>query len=318
MRIRNRARRFAAGVGIALLAACASAAHAKRKKEAGSAAALCEANNLTVEMPQELRRLRVAGNSFVARDNSAGVLTLENNFGANIVAIAAHWEYDDAKGAPQATMESATGTSETDPQWLNARIAKVSDFVSRGARAIMPGAKFTLGGTSPITMAACPAEIRVTRASILLANHKEIERSAARWAAGPQFISYAPEPGPMRMQAPASSLPWKMRVRAQVKADGSVSGVQCLSPGNSRICDALGKAILRWDFAPATRDGHPVAGEIVLLVRAHERGVPVSSEAMRVNSADAPEPLAAVDLFPLKVAGEWEVAYAGALVGLPR
>ena len=55
-------------------------------------------------------------------------------------------------------------------------------------------------------------------------------------------------------------------LRAVIKADGNVDGVEVLEGFDDRLDENAKRALLRWHFAPATKNGSPVDLEAVVRI----------------------------------------------------
>ncbi len=57
-------------------------------------------------------------------------------------------------------------------------------------------------------------------------------------------------------------------LRALVRADGAVRDVEVVSSSGSEVLDRTAvETVLRWHFAPATRDGVPIDAYVTLKIR---------------------------------------------------
>src|SRR5487761_351721 len=205
---------FAASLALAAMIT-ASPARADATKRS-SAPPFCQTNNLTVEMPKEFLPLRVAGNSYVARENSAGVLTLNNGFPQPVQEVAAVVEFLDAKGKTKFSMAfAATANPLVSPMWFSDNLpAQYS--IAQWKKAVASGATFTIGATSGLTSAVCPVQARATLLHVEFQNGKSLDWSAPDWE-----LPVQPEeiPGNLEIDLPPpASLPETFLVRVHVPA----------------------------------------------------------------------------------------------------
>src|SRR5215469_4586198 len=148
------------------------------KKPAPTGAPLCQAKNVTVELPRDFLQLVVLNNSFIAKENSAGVLQFQNFFPQPIQEIAIVAEYQDANGKLiYPSVFAATATETTTPTWF-ATYLPTQYEITQWKQPIAPRATFTLGATSGITTSACPAQINVTLMHLEFSNGQQMNYSA--------------------------------------------------------------------------------------------------------------------------------------------
>jgi hypothetical protein len=217
-------------VSIRSEAARAPQFHRKHKTPPADAP-LCQVNNLTTQMPQEFLPLRVVGNSLVAAQNSAGVLTLRNGFAQPIADVAVVWEYEDAKGAPLFNMAAETESLGPGQSWLVANFGPRDFSVVPRSAAVAPGATVSLGGTSALTLLACPAQAHVTLIHAEFDDGRKLDFAAPDWRLDPALL-YATLPESAKMPPPAASLPASEFFRMDVDAEGRVTSVAPTMPWN--------------------------------------------------------------------------------------
>ena len=70
--------------------------------------------------------------------------------------------------------------------------------------------------------------------------------------------------------------------------------------------------MLTWRFWFELRDGKPVDGDVLLLIRVHAAGERPGENLSRLQPADVPETLGVVDVVPQKAFGQWAIFYGGA------
>jgi hypothetical protein len=286
--------------------------NAKEKKETPTGAPLCESKNITVELPREFLPLVVLNNSFIAKNSSVGVITLQNYFPQAIEEIAIVAEYKDATGVLiYPGVFAASATQVTTPSWF-ATYLPTQYEIATWAKPIAPRATFTLGTTSGITTAACPAQIDVTLLHIRFNNGQEMNYSAPGWQlpAQPEQI-----PGDMELFLPASDLPQEFLVKVHVPAPlGPIippPDVQLVDGTQGIIFDRIRDQIQEWRFWFAMRNGASVDGDEMLLIRLHSPKEKVGPQTFWVARDDVPEPLGVIDLVPQRVPGQWAVYYGG-------
>jgi hypothetical protein len=318
MHLSRWAGRCAGGVALLLMAALpASAQHSskqppKQKKQTPTAAPLCQAKDVTVELPRDFLPLVVLNNSFIARDNSVGVITFQNFFPQAIQEIAIVAEYQDVNGKliyPAVFAASATQT--TTPTWF-ATYLPTQYEITQWKQPIAPRAPFTLGSTSGITTSACPAQISVTLLHIEFANGKEMNYSAPGWQlpAQPEQI-----PGDLEFFVPASELPEEFVVKVHIPAPlGPIippPDVELVQGRRGPPFDQIRDQMEEWRFWFAMRNGMSVDGDQTLLIRLHSPKEKPGPQMFWVARDDVPQPLGIIDLIPQKVAGQWGVFYGG-------
>jgi len=314
MHTRSRVTRahFAASLALAAMIAAALPARAGAPKRS-SAPPFCQTNNLTVEMPKEFLPLRVAGNSYVARENSAGVLTLNNGFPQPVREIAAVVEYLDAKGKSIFSMAfAATANPLVSPMWFSDNLPSQYS-IAQWKKAVAPGATFTIGATSGLTSAVCPVQARATLLHVEFQNGKSLDWSAPDWQ-----LPVQPEeiPGNLEIDMPLpASLPENFLVRVHVPAPlGAMipsAQIQLLTGKPTPFFNQIRDQMLDWRYWFELRGGKTVDGDVLLLLRVHSPGERRGQNIFRVTPASVPQTLGIVDIVPQKAPGEWAVFYGG-------
>ncbi|MGB7022891.1 MAG: hypothetical protein WBD73_03760 [Candidatus Acidiferrales bacterium] len=304
------------------LAALASAANAhtsarqdrtKTEKHRSAGSPLCQVSNITIEMPKEFLPLRVINNSYIARENSVAVLTLNSGFPKPIQEIALVIEYLDPQGKRIfATTFAATANPVISPMWFSENLPSQYSIVP-WKTAVASGVNFSIGATSGLTSGACPAQARATLLHVAFPNGTNLDWSAPNWE-----LPVQPEAIPGNFQIdvpPPSSLPAEFLVRVHVPApDGALipsPQIRLLSGQSSPFFDEMRDQMLTWRYWFELRGGKPVDGDVLLLIRVHaaER---LGDNLSRLPPADASKTLGVVDVVPQKAFGQWAVFYGGA------
>lgn len=285
----------------------------KKKEEALTGAPLCQSKNVTVELPREFLSLVVLNNSFIARNNSVGVMTFQNFFPQAIQEIAVVAEYRDDTGKPiYPGVFAASATQVVTPSWFATYLPSQYQIAS-WPQPIAPHAIFTLGATSGITTAACPAQIAVTLLHLLFTDGKEMNYSAPGWQvpAQPEQI-----PGDLELSVPQADLPQEFLVKVRVPAPlGPIiplPEVQLVNGKPGLIFDRIRDQMQAWRFWFAMRNGQSVEGDDLLLIRLHSPKEKAGPQMFWVAPGDVPEPFGIIDLVPQRAPGKWAVYYGGA------
>jgi|GEM_PF-4634118 len=301
--------------GITLLVALAFASTARTSAREGTAGSpLCQVSNLTVEMPKEFLPLRVISNSYIARDNSVGVLTLNNGFPKPIQEIAMVIEYFDAQGKRIfATTFAATANPVISPTWFSENLPSQYSIVP-WKTPVAAGANFSIGATSGLTSSVCPAQARATLLHIAFQDGTRLDWSAPNWE-----LPVQPEAIPGNFQIdvpPPSSLPAKFLVRVHVPPpDGALipsPQIRLLTGRPSPFFNEMRDQMLTWRYWFELRGGKPVDGDVLLLIRVHAANDRAGGNVLPLAPADAPETLGIVDVVPQKAFGQWAIFYGGA------
>jgi len=313
-------RAFFAMVFLATLTSAANAhasarrADTQKEKARPSGPPLCQVSNITVEMPKEFLPLRVISNSYIARENSVGVLTLNNGFSKPIQEIAVVLEYFDAQGKRIfATTFAATANPLISPMWFSENLPSQYSIVP-WKTSVAPGANFSIGATSGLTSGVCPAQARATLLHTTFQNGTNLDWSAPNWE-----LPVQPEAIPGNFQIdvpPPSSLPATFLVRVHVPApDGALipsPQIRLLGGQPTPFFNEMRDQMLTWRYWFELRGGKPVDGDVLLLIRVHAAGERPGENLSRLLPADVPETLGVVDVVPQKVVGQWAIFYGGA------
>ena len=303
---------FAASLALAAMITASPARAGAPKRSA--AQPLCQTNNLTVEMSKEFLPLRVAGNSYIARENSAGVLTLNNGFPQPVQEVAVVVEYLDAKGKSIFSMAfAATANPLISSMWFSDNLpAQYS--IAQWKKAVAPGATFTIGATSGLTSAVCPVQARATLLHVEFQNGKSLDWSAPDWQ-----LPVQPEeiPGNLEIDMPPpASLPENFWVRVHVPAPHGAmipsAQIQLLTGKPTPFFKQIRDQMLDWRYWFELRGGKTVDGDVLLLLRVHSPGGHPGQNIFRVTPASVPQTLGIVDIVPQKAPGKWAVFYGGA------
>lgn len=286
---------------------------AHRRKDAPAGAPLCQSKNITVELPREFVSLAVLNNSFIAKNNSVGVITFRNSFPQAIQELAIVAEYrDDAGKLIYPGVFAASAAQVVTPSWFDTHLPSQYQIAS-WPQPIAPHATFTLGATSAITTAACPAQIAVTLLHLLFTDGKAMNYSAPGWQlpAQPEQI-----PGEIELSVPQADLPQEFLVKVRVPAPlGSVMpppDVQLVNGKPGVIFDRIRDQMREWHFWFAMRNGQSVEGDDLLLIRLHSPEEKAGRQMFWVAPGDVPQPLGVIDLVPQRAPGKWAVYYGGA------
>ncbi|MFZ0641186.1 MAG: hypothetical protein WA020_02800 [Candidatus Acidiferrales bacterium] len=284
----------------------------QKKKETPTAAPLCQSKDVTVELPRDFLQLVVLNNSFIARDNSVGVITFQNYFPQAIQEIALVAEYDDPGGKLIfSSVFAASATQTTTPTWFATYLPSQYEIVP-WKQPLAPRATFTLGATSGITTSVCPAQVNITLVHIQFADGKEMNYSAPGWQlpAQPEQI-----PGDLEFFAPEGALPEQFVVKVHVPAPlGPIippPTVELLEGRRGLLFDQIRDQIEEWRFWFAMRNGASVDGDQTLLIRVHSSKEHAGPHMFWVARDDVPQPLGIIDLIPRAVPGKWAVYYGG-------
>lgn len=304
------------------LAALASAATARTAaqqdrsqkenlRRAGSP--LCQVSNITVEMPKEFLPLRVISNSYIARENSVGVLTLNNGFPKPIQEIAMVIEYLDAQSKRIfATTFAATANPLISPTWFSDNLPSQYSIVP-WKTPVAAGANFSIGATSGLTSGVCPAQARASLLHIAFQDGANLDWSAPNWELPVQPESI---PGNFQIDVPPPSLPAKFLVRVHVSAPNGAlipsPQIRLLSGRATPFFNEMRDQMLTWRYWFELRDGKPVDGDVLLLIRVHAADERANERSSRLAPSDAPETLGIVDVVPQKAFGQWAIFYGGA------
>ena len=304
---------LAASVTLAPTITTASPGRAAASRHS-AASPLCQVNNFTVEMPKQFLLLRIVGNSYIARENSAGVLTLRNGFPQAIQEFAAVVEYLDATGKDIFSMAfAATASPAHSAQWFADHLPSQYSIM-QWTNAATASATFSIGATSGLTSAACPVQARATLLHIVFDNGTPLDWSAPDWQlpAQPEEI-----PGDLTIHAPPpASLPEEFLVRVHVPAPvGSAMQkpqIELLRGTPTPFFNELRNQMLDWRFWFALRDGKSADGDTLLLIRVHASADRADDNIFRVTPAEVPQTLGIVDLMPQSIPNQWSVFYGGA------
>ena len=305
------------------LAALASAATAhtsthqdepKKEKNRSAGPPLCQVSNITVEMPKEFLPLRVIRNSYIARENSVAVLTLNNGFPKPIREIAMVIEYLDAQGQRIfATTFAATANPLISPTWFSENLPSQYSIVP-WKTSVAPRANFSIGATSGLTSGVCPSQARATLLHIAFQDGANLNWSAPDWE-----LPVQPEAIPGNFQIdvpPPSSLPAHFLVRVHVPAPNGAlipsPQIRLLSGRATPFFNQMRDQMLTWRYWFELREGKPVDGDVLLLIRVHAADERANDRPSRLAPSDAPETLGIVDVVPQKAFGQWAIFYGGA------
>lgn len=286
----------------------------QKEKDRSAGSPLCQVSNLTVEMPKEFLALRVISNSYIARENSVAVLTLNNGFPTPIQEIAVVIEYLDAQGKRIfATTFAASANPLVSPTWFSAHLPSQYSIIP-WTKPATAGANFSIGATSGLTSGVCPAQACATLLHIAFQNGTHLDWSAPNWQ-----LPVQPEAIPGNFQIdvpPPSSLPAKFLVRVHVPApDGPLipsAQIRLLSGRPSPFFDEMRDQMLTWRYWCELRGGKSVDGDVLLLIRVHAANDRAGENSLPLSPADTPETLGVVDVVPQKAFGQWAVFYGGA------
>lgn len=284
----------------------------KKKKETPTGAPLCESKNVTVELPREFLPLVVLNNSFIAKTNSVGVITFQNFFPETIEEIAIVAEYQDANGKLiYPSVFAASATEVTSPSWFATYLPSQYE-IANWPKPIPPRARFTLGATSGITTAVCPAQIAVTLLHIRFNNGHDMNYSAPGWQlpAQPEQI-----PGDLELFVPPTDLPEEFLVKVHVTAPlGPIippPDVELVNGAAGLTFDRIRDQIQEWRFWFAMRNGASVDGDETLLIRLHSPKEKLGPQTFWIAPDDVMQPLGVIDLVPQRIPGKWAVYYGG-------
>ncbi len=286
----------------------------KIEKDSPAGPPLCQVKNVTVEMPKEFLPLRVISNSFIARENSVGLLTLNNGFPQPIQEIAIVLEYLDAQGKRIfSTTFAATANPLISPIWFAENLPSQYSIV-QWKNSVASHATFSIGATSGLTSGVCPAQARATLLHVAFQDGPGLDWSAPNWE-----LPVQPEAIPGNLQidvSPPSPLPAKYLVRVHVPApDGALIPsvqIRLLSGRPGPFFDELRDQMRYWRYWFQLRGGKPVDGDLLLLIRVHSPRERAGDKRLRIAPAEAREALGIVDVMPQTYAGQWAVFYGGA------
>lgn len=283
-----------------------------KKIEAPTAAPLCQAKNVTVELPRDFLQLVVLNNSFIAKDNSVGVIAFQNFFPQAIQEIAIVAEYQDSNGKLiYPGVFAATATETTTPTWF-ATYLPTQYEITQLKQPIASRATFTLGATSGITSSSCPAQMNVTLMHIEFANGQQMNYSAPGWQLPTQ-----PEqiPGDLELFVPEASLPQDFLVTVHVHPPlGPIippPDVELVDGKRGSLFNQLADQMQEWRFWFAMRNGMSVDGDETFLVRLHSPKEKRGPQEFWVASDDVTQPMGIIDLIPQTIPGKWAVYYGG-------
>ncbi|HEY7826362.1 MAG TPA: hypothetical protein VIC00_06025, partial [Candidatus Acidoferrales bacterium] len=223
-------------------------------------------------------------------------------------------EYLDAKGSRIfATAFAATANPLILPMWFSDNLPSQYSIM-QWKTPVAAGATFSIGATSGLTSAICPAQAHATLLHVAFQNGKSLDWSAPGWElpAQPEEI-----PGNLQIDAPPpASLPERFLVRVHVPAPNSAlipsAQVQLVTGKPGRFVDEIRDQMRNWRYCSELRGGKSVDGDVLLLIRVHPAGESPGDNIFRLTPADAPQTLGIVDVVPQKAHGQWAVFYGGA------
>ena len=294
--------------------AAAAQRHPTKEKSRPAGPPLCQVNNITVEMPKEFLPLRVITNSYIARDNSVGVLTLSNGFPQPIQEFAVVLEYLDAKGKPiLATTFAASANPLIPPMWFSDNLPSQYSIIP-WTKPVASGATFSVGATSGLTSAVCPVQARATLLHVEFQNDTDLDWSAPDWQ-----LPVQPEEIPGNLQidtAPLGPLPQNFLVRVHVPAPNGPlipsPRIQLQAGKPSAFFDEIRDQMLVWRYWFELRGGKTVDGDVLLLLRVHSPNERPGENVFPVTASEVPQTLGIVDIVPQAAYGQWAVFYGGA------
>jgi hypothetical protein len=285
---------------------------APKKKDAPTGAPLCQSNDMTVELPRDFLPLVVLKNSFIARNNSIGVITFENFFPQAIQEIAVAAEYQDATGKLiYPAVFAASSAESTAPSWFATYLPSQYE-ITQWKQPMASHATFTLAAPNGITTPACPAQITVTLVHIQFADGKEMNYSAPGWQlpAQPEAI-----PGDLEFFAPPAALPEDFVVKVHVPAPlGPIippPEVDLVYGRRGPVFDHIRDQMEEWRFWFAIRNGQSVDGDQTLLIRVHSPKERPGPQLFWIARDEVTQPLGIIDLVPQPVPDKWAVYYGG-------
>ena len=286
----------------------------KKEKSRPEGPPLCQVKNITVEMPRGFLPLRVITNSYIARGNSVGVLTLNNGFPRPIQEIAIVLEYLDAQGKRIfATTFAASANPLLSPMWFSSNLPSQYSIIP-WTKPAASGATFSVGATSGLTSAICPAQARATLLHVGFQNGTNLDWSAPDWE-----LPVQPEEIPGNLQTdttPPGPLPQKYLVRVHVPAPNGPlipsPQIQLLAGKPSAFFDEIRDQMLVWRYWFELRGGKAVDGDVLLLLRVHVPGERPNENLFPVTTSEVPQTLGIVDIVPQATYGQWAVFYGGA------
>jgi hypothetical protein len=285
----------------------------KKKKDPATSAPLCQSKDLTVELPSDFLSLVVLNTSFIASDNSVGVITFQNFFPQAIQEIGVVAEYEDADGKPiYPEIFAASATQTTTPTWF-ATYLPTQYEITRWKQPIAPRATFTLGATSGITTSVCPTQINVTLIHLEFTDGKEMNYSAPGWQipAQPEQI-----PGDLEFVTSEASLPEDFVVKVHIPAPlGPIippPDIELVEGRRGPLFDQIRNQMEDWRFWFAMRNGASTDGDEMFLIRVHSPKERPGPQLFWVGRDDVPQPLGIIDLVPQAAPGKWTVYYGGA------
>lgn len=311
-----RAQNFTAGRGNASATRKSAPAKKKQKRQKATGAPLCQATNLTVELPRDFLQLSVLTNSYIARDNSLGVINFQNFFPHAITEMAIVAEYQDQNGnVIFPAVFAASANPVTPPSWFSTYLPS-QYAITPWTKPVPSGAKFTLAATSGITTAACPAQIKATVVHIAFAGGQALDYSTPGWELPTQ-----PEqiPGDLVFYAPPRALPMEFTVKVHVPAPiGPIIPPPQVTLASGKppelMFEHIQNQMEEWRFAFAIKNGQSVDGDQMLLIRVHSAKEGASQKSFWIAPDEIPAPMGVIDLVPEAVPDKWAVYYGGVLI----
>jgi len=275
---------------------------------------LCQVSNITVEMPKEFLPLRVINNSYIARENSVAVLTLNNGFPKPVQEIAMVVEYLDAQNKRIfATTFAASANPLIQPMWFSENLPSQYSIIP-WTKPVASGATFSVGATSGLTSGVCPAQARATLLHVAFQDGANLDWSAPDWE-----LPVQPKESPGNLQidtAPLGPLPQNFLVRVHVPAPNGPlilsPRIQLLAGKPSEFFNQIRDQMLVWRYWFELRGGKTVDGDVLLLLRVHSPNERPGENVFPVTASEVPQTLGIVDIVPQAAYGQWAVFYGGA------
>jgi hypothetical protein len=253
---------------------------------------LCEAKDLPISVPSSALERTILSNMFISSKlkDSWGSLTFKNLLGSPIDAIELVVEYQNEESDMLVQLPYVASTSKKKPEFS---LLIPSEYAEILKRPVTAGDSVRLYSEGFVVVSQCPTKARAIAAKVLFTNGQSQTWTSAGWSLTP-LLRYFPRDFELPIGSISGSL--RLIIRADITPQGEIARVQVIRESAPKSPQPALEALKGWQFYPARKDGQPIQGQVVLLLRVDSAGSQQQGEWEWIGAEDVPMPLSVVDL----------------------
>ncbi len=267
---------------------------------------LCQVQDVPVSMPSPVLNQSILSNLFISSKlkDSWGALSFRNPLHSTIEAIEIILEYQNEEGQSLVQLPYMAATARMKQRFP---LLLFPEYTETLKRPLTAGDSTRLYAEGFVIVSRCPSKAKVIALRVMLADGQTQTWTLPGWGTAP-VLRYFPRD--LELPRETSGRFSHLLVRAQITTQGKIASFQGIDGSMADLPAHLSTAFIDWQFYPAQKDGQPVQGQLVMLLRINTTEAQQRGESELVGTKEVPMPLTVVDLLQdATMPGRWRLWY---------